>query len=1547
MTRFPSTFRAAVSARLRTIFVCATIGVCHCVAFADDAKPQSGWFAITDWSRAAGQGWQFRDAESGRHDGRITVVDGKLSVEDNQDGTPDWAEAYLPGNLDVADRMIVEFRARFEQLGMADEGSGNQSILRLLIGVTTPGGAFGASFSFLLDRYNVETQTHVMRTDREWHDWRLEIDAGRKTAALFRDGQYVCLHSAGSEQQPGLRLQLQGSKATRARVEIGNFSLQPTEPHFTTGRNPDRHSQPEIPPGDWPIWRRDLRNTGISPLVGNMITAPAIAWSGTVGTQAPDVEIVDLDGDGGDELLLSQGGVFAAYRTDGSLLWRQQLDSVAIWSCDDLDGDGERELVVSAGYPREMRILAVGDGRTRFRLPELARAGVGGVRVAKLDPAKRGRQAIVWSSMTEIGYGLSFENGVEQPSVDWSFNWKKTFFTPCTALADMDRDGRLDLVVLTYNTVFVFDTATGNPKITLDWNSGRNYGTLVVKDIDADGWPDVVVLADVLREHVAVIRNEQGQSLKLLWDKFYEQNYPDDRVSLRVLAESADDFDGDGRSEIIYSVCDERSGGRWSTLVVDAVSGEVRHELAGHYLVGIGPLFPERPPAVLLSRPADRANLHIDRLEVWTCPNATWKKAGELPPGTLLAAQSSCSMPNGYWVQVSGVQHGKPTAVVPRQPWLDGRAGILISQESGRRAVLLDGDASGALHVVSNSKLADGPLPGSIAGLARTLRSNGTEQVVHSGTDGRVRMTPLTDGPGFEIPFPAGPITTPIVARLRKGELPSILFLDAERRLHCLRSPVQGAAAEPVWSCPAHGWSTPYVASLRTVGVPHVADVDGDGDREVLVARDTDLLVALDSSGEVVRSWKFPGRPMQWAIGRFDDDSIPDLVVTYPLGAVLDTAMVAVSGRDGKTLWRSHCGNGPIAIYDLDGDGIDDVILRDLYESRTLDGLTGRDLVPVVMQPGYHSAVLPQLDSSGAPQGIWWLGGMWSLAADGRDGARLWNHWMAPTGVQAVGDIDGDGQLEIGGVTAGQIYELPSLAPLDGPDRDFLCHDLTTGRLKWSLPLGTQSLGCITADVNADGKHEFLLATADARLLAIGGASPDAARVLWEVALPAAAGVPVVCDADGDGKMDILVGCADGELHCLQASSTPASAKQSADKRASAKPSSGELTIEVREISGTARGGSPASFRFELPQPVRRDTAFSLHDDRGDPVIAQFSPTVDGDTSSQWWLDFSPPLKPWESRRYSVHYGQGVKPASEGTGGHTLTETDESYIVTNEPYITWKVPRDLAGLLNSVNFPPVEHLLPESPGLALRDREGREHVLGIGFHTGRVLRNGRRAVALRFTGDAPDKALAGVRSTVDLVFPSPVSWVEVDWTIDDPQDRVAGMGAVLNLALDPATADAPTLVDFGAGTWTYSRLAADQAAELQAAGPSSNQNSWSVLRGPPDKMIPFAVAPAGVVGSPANARAEGWAHIMDRRRCLALAIDAFSRETAERIRLTGKGEVALWRDYPAQPVAARPGQKRFRFWLHFVFFPPQASAATSPLMMQTPPEIKIVKSPEK
>jgi len=88
-----------------------------------------------------------------------------------------------------------------------------------------------------------------------------------------------------------------------------------------------------------------------------------------------------------------------------------------------------------------------------------------------------------------------------------------------------------------------------------------------------------------------------------------------------------------------------------------------------------------------------------------------------------------------------------------------------------------------------------------------------------------------------------------------------------------------------------------------------------------------------------------------------------------------------------------------------------------------------------------------------------------------------------------------------------------------------------------------------------------------------------------------------------------------------------------------------ELTIEVREVSGIARAGSPVAYHLELPRAVPRATPFALFDEKGEPVIAQFSPAADGPMSAAWWLDFNAELKPWETRRYIVRFGEAFAPA--------------------------------------------------------------------------------------------------------------------------------------------------------------------------------------------------------------------------------------------------------------------------------------------------------------
>lgn len=401
-----------------------------------------------------------------------------------------------------------------------------------------------------------------------------------------------------------------------------------------------------------------------------------------------------------------------------------------------------------------------------------------------------------------------------------------------------------------------------------------------------------------------------------------------------------------------------------------------------------------------------------------------------------------------------------------------------------------------------------------------------------------------------------------------------------------------------------------------------------------------------------------------------------------------------------------------------------------------------------------------------------------------------------------------------------------------------------------------------------------------------------------------------------------------------------------------------KLALEVREVGGFRRH-EPVSTLVSLPQAVARSTPFRLLFDNA-PLIAQFRPAGDGEQTDQWWIDFSTILSPHEARTYVVEYGSEVQPMAEPANGHVLRQTQDAFVIENAPYIAWTVPRDLAGLLRSVDFPPNEHLRPDSPGLVLRDRSGGRHRLGGPGVQARVVRSGTRAIALRFTRGFDQGALAGVRWTVDLTFPSPVSWVEVVCTVDDGEGKVAALGAELDVALDPPQAEAPTLVDFGAWTLVYTSLSQHNIAELRAApGPATSATDTrlkdsvgvhgaggrcGVFRGTPEKLLPLATnyvdaADAGAA-RPLTSPPEGWLHVMDRKKCLALAVDQFAQEANERLTVGADGRVRVWREYAA--AAAVPQvPKTLRCWLHFVHYPPQFSAASSPRMMQTPSIVRV------
>jgi hypothetical protein len=398
------------------------------------------------------------------------------------------------------------------------------------------------------------------------------------------------------------------------------------------------------------------------------------------------------------------------------------------------------------------------------------------------------------------------------------------------------------------------------------------------------------------------------------------------------------------------------------------------------------------------------------------------------------------------------------------------------------------------------------------------------------------------------------------------------------------------------------------------------------------------------------------------------------------------------------------------------------------------------------------------------------------------------------------------------------------------------------------------------------------------------------------------------------------------------------------------------IAIEVRETAGIRRFQYPVAAQLQLKAPVSNETNFRLLLDN-QPVLAQFRPAEQGAASAGWFVDFPVNLLPYQSLVYAVEYGPQVAEGPSRKGGHRLVESAESFQVVNEPAIAWTVDRKLAGLLKSVRARDLEYLRPDSAGLWLTDGNGSDLPMGSGRDdcriSARVVRNGPLAVGIRFELIEQNPALQGVRSTIDLVFPVFKSWVEVDWRVDDPQQRIARLGAQLDLNLNEPTRSLPTLVDFGATSLVYVSLRPGQTTLLRG-GPMSaglpqrdgkERVAWEVLRGSTDGLQPFVAGPRGSQVVHLH-RPEGWAHVMDRERCLALAVDRFAGDAKDQISASAAGRVRLSREFSDVSKASPAKAKRLRFWLHLVPFPPQQTAATSPQSMQDPPVVRVRPGPD-
>lgn len=307
------------------------------------------------------------------------------------------------------------------------------------------------------------------------------------------------------------------------------------------------------------------------------------------------------------------------------------------------------------------------------------------------------------------------------------------------------------------------------------------------------------------------------------------------------------------------------------------------------------------------------------------------------------------------------------------------------------------------------------------------------------------------------------------------------------------------------------------------------ADLDGDGQREIVYASRTTQRVSLlrAADGSVIWSVPIPGN--QESAMAYDLDGDGRLEIIYTTSS--PGRLYVLDSRSGKILKQWDSGDWKLgnsaAILDGDGDGV----LDGYFGSRShcLFRLNMRDLVTIGKRTGWSQCgcYTSALDVDGD--------GRWDLFAgsgDDRRGAKgvlhrydpitLESLWSFKTDDNAASadpvlvDIDGDGKVEI-------IKSVDNYAGDDAHDAVYAFD--VDGTLLWKVDGLSGEDSPNVADLDGDGQVEIVGMTFGSEVYCLDAKG----RIKWRRDLRPeldnrahAYMAPILCDLNGDRQMEIL-----------------------------------------------------------------------------------------------------------------------------------------------------------------------------------------------------------------------------------------------------------------------------------------------------------------------------------------------------------------------------------------------------------------------------------------
>ena len=324
-----------------------------------------------------------------------------------------------------------------------------------------------------------------------------------------------------------------------------------------------------------------------------------------------------------------------------------------------------------------------------------------------------------------------------------------------------------------------------------------------------------------------------------------------------------------------------------------------------------------------------------------------------------------------------------------------------------------------------------------------------------------------------------------------------------------------------------------------------VGDIDGDGDYEIVVVDDYSVMAtALHvESGQIVKGWpvEVGGYWYAYIIGSpvladLDGDGDSEIIVALDEESRESDGLFAIQG-DGTFLWqRRYTSEGPISVADFDGDGDVEIALCGYGPgiTRVFTFILDHNGQQIKRWQGgsKKGTAIADLDADGVPELVFCTED--SVMAVHIDGSTLWTARVRDPfgdyGAMSVGDVDGNGFSEVyvnSYIEAdGFTYSLVHAFDHQGRELTDAGYPKTImGDPSYSPPL--------IADIDGDGQKELLVASAGAPIMAW---EPDGSTTPGFPMLDLSAEYltcPAIEDLDRDGNIEMMVNGYDLQFHVV------------------------------------------------------------------------------------------------------------------------------------------------------------------------------------------------------------------------------------------------------------------------------------------------------------------------------------------------------------------------------------------------------------------------------